>query len=92
MSLNIWEYQKEQMRKHIAKDSANFYTYSKEHLSLAFPVVNVDQVQKAEKEENEAKWKTKKGFDNLGKKTNWNEHPKKLPQSAVDELNIPFHE
>jgi len=80
------------MRKHIAQDSANFYTYSKDHLSLAFPVVNENEIAKLEKEHNEARWKTKSGFDNLGKKTNWNEHPKKPPQSGIDELSIPFHE
>ena len=45
-----------------------------------------------EKEENESKWKTKKGFDNLIKKNNYAEHPKKPPQSIVDDLQIPYVE
>lgn len=39
-----------------------------------------------EKEENETKWKTKNGFDNLIKKNNYAEHPKKPPQSTIDDL------
>jgi hypothetical protein len=45
-----------------------------------------------EKEENETKWKTKKGFDNLIKKNNYAEHPKKPPQCIVDDLQIPYVE
>jgi hypothetical protein len=40
--------------------------------------------------ENESKWKTKKGFDYIMKKENWNEHPKKPAQSAIDDLKIPY--
>lgn len=39
-SLNIWEFQKEQLRTKIAKDPGNYYTYSKSYNSGAFPVVN----------------------------------------------------
>ena len=38
--LNVWEWQKEQLRKKVEQDPSNYYTYSKEHLSLAFPLVN----------------------------------------------------
>lgn len=38
-----------------------------------------------------ASWKTKAGFDNLDKKKNFNEHPKKPPLSKVEELLIPHH-
>ena len=48
--MNIWEFQKEQLRKHIANDPSNFYTYSKEHLSLAFPLVNENEIKMKEKE------------------------------------------
>ena len=48
--LNIWEFQKEQLRKTISNDAGNFYTYSKEHLSLAFPRVNEYEQQQQEKE------------------------------------------
>ena len=42
--------------------------------------------------QNEAGWKTKTGFDILNKKENYNEHPKKPPQSVVDSLtNMPHH-
>lgn len=43
-----------------------------------------------EKEENEAGWKTKNGFDTLNKNMNWNKHPKQPPQSVMDDLNIPY--
>ena len=88
--MNIWEFQKEQLRKHIANDPSNFYTYSKEHLSLAFPLVNENEIKMKEKEAGEAKWKTKAGFDTLNKKTNFNAHPKQPPQSVMDDLKIPF--
>ena len=61
--LNIWEFQKEQLRKHIANDPSNFYTYSKEHLSLAFPLINERDEAMKDKLQNEANWKTKSGFD-----------------------------
>ena len=64
------------MRKVISQDKAHFYTYSKEHLSLAFPLVNENEIKMKEKEAGEAKWKTKAGFDTLNKKTNFNAHPK----------------
>lgn len=46
-------------------DPSNHYTYSKDHLSLAFPIVNENELFMKEKEENESKWKTKKGFENV---------------------------
>lgn len=45
-----------------------------------------------EKEDNEARWKTKNGFDNLIKNANYAEHPKKPPQSILDDLQIPYVE
>lgn len=89
--LNIWEFQKEQLRQEIAKDPTKFYTYSAEHLSLAFPIVNENEIQVKEKEENERRWKTKAGFDNVMKRQNWNEHPKRPAQSTIDGLKIPHH-
>ena len=35
-------------------DSANYYTYSKDHLSSAFPIVNEHTIEKNEKEDNQA--------------------------------------
>lgn len=61
--LNIWEFQKEQLRKTISNDAHNFYTYSKEHLSLAFPRVNENELAQNEKQQNQSAWKTKNGFD-----------------------------
>ena len=78
------------MRKHIAKDSGNFYTYSKEHLSLSFPLVNENQIKVKEKEDNESRWKTKGGFDVHMKKTNYNEHPKKPHPATQDDLKISY--
>ena len=34
---NIWEMQNRQMRQAVLEDKSNYYTYSKDHLSLAFP-------------------------------------------------------
>ena len=89
--LNIWEFQKEQLRQHIAEDKSKFFTYAKDFLSLAFPRVNEHEAALQEKQKSIAAWKSKNGFDNLDKKQNFNEHPKKPPQSKVDELLIPYH-
>lgn len=90
--LNFNEFQKEQLRKRIEKDTANFYTYSEDHLSLAFPVVNENEITVKEKAANEAKWTTKDGFSNVPKKTleEWKTHGKKPPQSMIDDLAIPY--
>lgn len=56
--LNIWEFQKEQLRKQISNDNKNFYTYSKDFLSLAFPLINENEIAMKAKIENETKWKT----------------------------------
>jgi hypothetical protein len=45
-----------------------------------------------EKLDNEARWKTKAGFDNVMKKQNWNEHPKRPDQATIEGLRIPHHE
>lgn len=79
------------MRKTVAEDSSNFYTYAKDFLSLAFPRVNEYEVAHQEKMKNQAGWKTNSGFDILNKKDNYNLHPKKPPQSKADELTIPYH-
>ena len=52
--------------------------------------MNENQIKVKEKEESEARWKTKAGFDTLNKRQNWNEHPKQPPQSAMDDLLIPY--
>ena len=88
--LNIWEFQKEQMRKQIAEDPKHFYSYGKDFLSLAFPIVNEHEQRLKEKEDSEARWKTQKGFDNLLRNENFNAHPKKPPQSVLDDLQIPY--
>lgn len=61
----------------MSKDPSKFYTYSKEHLSLAFPIINENEIKIKEQEDNQKKWKTKNGFDNIMKNLNWNQHPKK---------------
>lgn len=40
---NIYEVQKNELRKLVAKDKAHFYTYSKDFLGGAFPVVNENE-------------------------------------------------
>jgi hypothetical protein len=39
------------LRGHLALDQSKFYTYSKEYLSLAFPLVNENEIIKKSKEE-----------------------------------------
>ena len=87
---NIWETQKEQLRKLIENDKAHFYTYSKDYLSQSFPLVNENMIQIKEKQENEARWKTKNGFNLNGKKKNWNEHSKKPHPATMDDLMISY--
>jgi len=87
---NIWETQKEQLRKLIEHDTSHFYTYSKDYLSQSFPLVNENMVALKNKQENESRWKTKAGFDVHGKKSNWNEHPKRPHQAKMDELLVPY--
>jgi hypothetical protein len=57
---------------------------------LAFPLINEAEIAMKAKVENEARWKTKAGFDNVMKRENWNEHPKKPAQSTIDDLKIPY--
>jgi hypothetical protein len=57
--------------------------------------VNENQIKVKEKEDNESKWKTKDGFHNISrkKKDDYTLHPKKPPQSVIDDLNtIPYVE
>jgi hypothetical protein len=37
------------LRQEIAKDPTKFFTYSAEHLSLAFPIVNENEIAFKEK-------------------------------------------
>ena len=74
------------LRKKLSEEQDNFYTYSAEHLTLSFPMVNEGDEVTKEREEAKSKWKTKAGFDNKDKKANFNEHPKRPPQSVIDDL------
>jgi hypothetical protein len=49
-----------------------FFTYTKDYMSGSFPLVNENEIIQKSKLENEARWKTKKGFDTLNKRENWN--------------------
>lgn len=91
--LNYYEQQKEEIRKKVAQDKANFYTYSPEHLSLAFPIVNENHIEQNEKILNQSKWTTKGGFHNVTKKPmeEYNVHPKKPSQDMLDDLKDPFY-
>lgn len=60
-------------------------------MSLAFPIVNENEIAQKAKELNEANWKTKAGFDNVMKRENWNEHPKKPHESRMKDLRSPYH-
>ena len=86
---NIWEMQKETLRKVIEKDKEHFYTYSKDYMSGSFPLVNENEIQLKEKLESISRWTTKKGFDNIGKKSNWNEHPLKPDAGKIADLKYP---
>ena len=59
-------------------------------MSGNFPLVNENEMVHQAKLENESKWKTKKGFDTLNKRENWNEHPKQPDLSKREELRIPY--
>jgi len=48
--------------------------------------VDENEIEYKEKLDNEAQWKTRNGFDNLDKKTNYNLHGKKPHQSVLDDL------
>jgi hypothetical protein len=81
------------LRQQLAQDPTKFYTFSKEYFSLAFPLVNENEILVKEKQENEKRWKTKNGFDYIMKTSNWNEHPKKPDDSTIQNiLNNPYHE
>ena len=73
----------------IAKDTDHFYTYSKDYLGGAFPIVNENEIKLNEKLDNASRWTTKKGFDYIGKRKNWNEHPKKPDLATIEILNYP---
>lgn len=88
---NIWEIQKEQMRKVISQDKEHFYSYG-DSLAGAFPIVNENEIKVKAKLESEARWRTKSGFDCLNKRQNWNEHPKKPDQATIDSLKHPHVE
>ena len=80
------------MRKVISHDKEHFYTYSKDSLSGAFPIVNENEIKVKAKLESESRWLTKKGFDKLGKRSNWNEHAKKPDPATMDSLRYPHVE
>ena len=77
------------MRKIVANDPEHFYTYSKDFLSGSFPLVNENQIKVKEKLQSEARWLTKRGFDQYGKRANWNEHPKKPDLATIENLKYP---
>ena len=60
-------------------------------MSLAFPIVNENEIAVKEKEENESRWKTKTGFDNIMKRENWNLHPKRPDASTIADLKSPYY-
>ena len=53
-------------------------------------MVNENLIALKNKQENESRWKTKAGFDVHGKKSNWNEHPKRPDPAKLDELLVPY--
>ena len=57
---------------------------------MSFPLVNENEIKKDAKEENERRWKTKGGFDNVMKRENWNEHPKRPHPSTIEGLKNPY--
>ena len=91
--LNYFEQQKEEIRKSVAEDKAHFYTYSPDHLSLAFPIINENEIEVKEKMLNQSKWRTPEGFHNVTKKPKeeYNMHPKKPPQCVLDDLRDPYY-
>jgi hypothetical protein len=53
-------------------------------------MVNENEIQQKAKADNERKWVTKTGFENVVKRSNWAEHPKKPDQATIDGLTIPY--
>ena len=87
---NIWELQKEQLRKQILYDKKHYYTYSNDYNSGAFAIVNEAEERAKEKAKNQDSWISPTGFDNLNKRVNWNKHPKKPDAAKLDELLYPY--
>lgn len=91
--LNVYDFQKEKLRKKLSEDPKNFYTWAEDHLSLAFPIVNEHEIKSKEKLANTSRWLTKDGFENVLRRTvPYNEHGKKPPQCKLDELQFPYLE
>eukprot|EP00736_Rhodelphis_marinus_P003466 Rmarinus@m.24685 len=90
--LNYGEMQKEALRKELVKDKDNYYTYSKEFFSLGFSLVEMSDVERKEKEANQAKWRTERGFVWPAPKdpSEYNVHPHKLSDHRVEDLKVPF--
>ena len=78
------------MRKIIAEDKQHYYTYSNDFLGGAFPVVNEETQIASEKADSQARWITPTGFDNLNKRINWNQHPKKPDSAKLSDLSYPY--
>ena len=74
----------------MSNDKRNFFTYSKDHLSLAFPLVNEHEAARQAKLDNQAKWKNASGFVKQ-KKENFNLHDKKPPVSVQDALKSAYY-
>ena len=51
--LNIYEFQKERLRKKLSHDKTKFFTYSPDHLGLSFPLVNEHEIEAKAKAENQ---------------------------------------
>ena len=47
--LNLWEFQKDQLRHQVASDTKHHYTYSKDYLQAAFPLTNEIEAAAIEK-------------------------------------------
>jgi hypothetical protein len=84
---NFNEIQKLMVRKHVQENNKkNYYTYSREYLGAAFPVVDPQHQAQAEIRAREAKFKTPQGFDTLMKREDWNKLSKKPTEAALEAL------
>ena len=81
------------MRNKIANATGdNYYTYCKDYLSSAFPLVDQKLESQIEKRNSRSRWMNMStDFDILNKRKDWNALPDRKPSpEAIQDLKIPY--
>ena len=88
------EWEKEELRKRLAKDKKATYTYSEEYQSLAVCLVNEEKMVEKAKQDSKAKFTTKRGFVYPAprKPEEYSKHPKQVSESRRADLEAPWIE